>query len=112
VAPSNGSGPVGEFAVRSLRTPAEPVTVVTATDGYRSAQVSWTAAEATSYIVRTENTVTHEESWTATTATTITIPDLPLVLHKFQVYSINAVGEQCPVPSPTVSATPYDIIPI
>jgi hypothetical protein len=56
--------------------------------------------------------VTHEESWTATTATTITIPHLPLVLHKFQVYAINAVGEQTPVPSPTVTATPLAIVPI
>lgn len=111
VAPSIGSGPVGELSSRSLQTPPEPVTVVNASaSDYYSVTVSWTATKATSYRVWTKNTRTGVVTWTETTGTHVQISPLPEDTHEFKVYSVNAVGEVSTRASPTVTATPYVII--
>ncbi len=114
VAPSLGSGPEGEFASRSLRTPAEPVTVASAAGSLWSIHVSWTATQATSYIVRTRRrSDPSDETWTPTSSASASVTDLePDEVYDSVVFSVNALGELCPIPSPTVSATPMDIHPI
>ncbi len=90
------------------------MTVASAAGSLWSIYVSWTATQATSYIVRTRRrSDPTDETWTPTTSASASITDLePDEVYDSVVFSVNALGELCPIPSPTVSATPMDINPI
>ncbi len=112
VAASLGVSANSAYLSGTVRTPSEPVHIATATADWRSANVSWTQTAATSYAVRTTAVVSGVTTWTATGNTnSINIGSLqPDTQYRFEVFSVNASGETCPVSSPSTFATPYEII--